>query len=184
MSKFPINVSLGEGKRPIGYECRPDRSHADPGCDPDADRPNLYVVGPYTTQCGGCDAVKTQDECCNSVRTFASQGDVVFEGLLISHIFDRYHKLDHEMADKYSQHTIWAFLDTPLEVCLDRVRSRRNARAALTGKPVKEFNEKNTRDKWHDSLRGFEKCQAAKLDARWLPYTDAVETAWQWLNNK
>jgi hypothetical protein len=181
MAKFPINQVVGEEKKPYGYECRPDRSGHNPGDDAFADRPNLYVVGSYKNTCGGCDGIKTQDEICDRVRTFAPKGDVVFEGLLISHLFSRYVSLDKEMQ-ALGQHTIWAFLDTPLDVCLDRVRARRDARAAAKGTVAGPLDVTNTTQKWYDMRRVYDKCQTAKLDSRWLSHTAATEVAWGWLN--
>lgn len=170
MAKFPINQIVGEEKKPYGYECRPE-----------ADGPNLYVVGSYKNTCGGCDGIKTQDEICDRVRTFASQGDVVFEGLLISHLYSRYLNLDREMAKLHGQKTIWAFLDTPLELCLERVKARRDERAAAKGKEATPFNPENTVQKWHDMRRVFKKCQNDRLDMRWLSHTNSTEEAWGWL---
>jgi hypothetical protein len=197
MGKFPIINELhgnvrerfknktGEGERTvsrvIGYECMPDRRQFDPGDDKFADRPNLRVVGAYKNTCGGCDGIQLQDEICRLVHEAASSGaDVVFEGLLISHLFSRYRDLDRELASR-GQHTIWAFFDTPLEVCLDRVRARRDERAATKGKVAGPLDVTNTTNKWYDMRRVFEKCQADKLDARWLPYQNATETAWSWI---
>ena len=149
MAKYPTITPLGEfpEKKPDGYECRP-------GVDKfNKILPNLYVVGSYKNTCGGCDGIKTQDEACARVRRYAALGDVLFEGLLISHIFGRYKLLDQEMKKEHGHTTIWAFLDTPLELCLDRIRARRDARAAAKGKEPKPLNTQNTEDKWHDARR-------------------------------
>jgi hypothetical protein len=183
MAKFPINEVVGEEKKPYGYECRPDRTGLAPYDSPVADAPNLYIVGSYKNTCGGCDGIDTQDEICNRVRFFAPQGDVVFEGLLISHLYSRYLNLDREMAKLHGQRTIWAFLDTPLELCLERVKTRRDERAALKGKEASPFNPDNTIAKWNDMRRVFKKCQADKLDCRWLSHTNSTEEAWGWLQN-
>jgi hypothetical protein len=183
MSKYPIIIPLGEQpeKKPDGYECRPDRTGLAPYDSPVADAPNLYVVGSYKNTCGGCDGIKTQNEACDRVRRYAPLGDVVFEGLLISHIFGRYKLLDQEMNREHGHTTIWAFLDTPLELCLDRIRARRDARAAANGKESKPLNTQNTEDKWHDARRSFEKATSSGLDARWLDHTNPIEQAWEWL---
>lgn len=158
----------------------------------------VYVVGPYTTACGGCDAVPTQDEICRRIRAYAPLGHVLVEGLLMSHTFGRYAALDREL-DAQGNHFIWAFLDTPLEVCLDRVRARREERR-LSKKVVPEFKEldvTNTSDKWHSNRATFAKVVGgresdwktapghwtrAKLDGRWVPYQTATETVFSWLD--
>lgn len=130
---------------------------------------NLYTIGRYETACGGCDAVKTQDEVCDRVRTFAQQGHVIFEGLLISHLFSRYHALDRELT-ALGHRYVWLFLDTPLEDCLTRVNARRTAKGVTD--PV---NPQNTTQKWHDARRVFKKCQDAGLDARWVSNDTVVK---------
>ena len=89
---------------------------------------DLAVVGKYETQCGGCDGVGSSDEVCRRVRLFASiYKHTVLEGILVSHTFDRYNRLAQEM--KEAGHTyLFAFLDTPLEVCIERVKARRKAK--------------------------------------------------------
>lgn len=127
----------------------------------------VSVVGKYTTACGGCDTIKTQDEICGRVRRFATDGHVLFEGLLISHLFSRYAALSDELGG-----ICFGFLDTPLEVCLERVRARRAARGN-----TKPLNEKNTVQKWHDMRRVYGKFRDAGHNAVWVPN----ETAGQWV---
>ena len=123
------------------------------------------------------------------MRCYAPLGHVIFEGLLISHLFSRYAMLDRELFAQGIPF-VWAFLDTPLEICLDRVRARREARGTET-----PLNVKNTTDKWHDMRRVFKKCtqgyesdwkkvigyKIAKLDARWVGHENAVEEVSAWL---
>ena len=78
------------------------------------------VVGRYDRPSGGCDAIKTQDEVCNLVRSYSAHGPVIFEGLLVSGIFDRYRKLSSEYIDYR-----WVFLNTPLDICLGNISARR-----------------------------------------------------------
>lgn len=167
---------------------------------PSLDR-NVCVVGPYVTACGGCDQISTQDEICDRIRAYSTLGHVLVEGLLMSHSFARYAALDRELFEK-GQHCIWAFLDTPLDVCLDRVRWRREERRAAKGGEFKELNVKNTTDKWNDNRVVYERFGAGrkndwrltpkfgyagppvKLDARLIDYTRAAEQVFEWLQEK
>lgn len=81
------------------------------------------VVARYTDTGGGCDAVKTADEVVRRVRMFSKRYKcTVFEGILVSHTFQRYADLADELGkDRY----LLLFLDTPLEECIGRVRNRR-----------------------------------------------------------
>lgn len=151
------------GRTPVGYRVNIAQF----------DRP-LFVVGSYENTCGGCDAIGTQDEICSRVRRYGQGQHLLMEGLLMSHLYSRYKALAEEMQPiPY----IWAFLDTPLEVCLERVVARRAER----GVAKKEFNPKNTTDKWHDMRRVFAKCQRDGLDARWVDYRDAAQVIYGWL---
>lgn len=147
-------------RRIVGYELRPYATG------------RLRVVGKYETACGGCDGIKTQDEVCERVREYAPMGPVLFEGLLISHIYARYQALHHELTAGGHGPYYWLFLDTPLEVCLDNVRKRREARGKTT-----PLDPTNTVQKWHDARRVFDKARADGLDPMWVPYDDAANWA-------
>ena len=141
---------------------------------PGVDRP-VFIIGSYENVCGGCDAIPTQDAVCDFVRHYAPRGHVLFEGLLISHLFSRYQTLDrehHALGIPY----IWAFLDTPLDLCLKRVADRREARGAS-----RDFNPTNTTQKWHDMRRVFVKAMAAGLDVRWLSHQNPDDEVLSWL---
>ncbi len=159
-----MRVPLGDNiKRPIAYELSADGL------------PTTYVMGSYENVCGGCDTIKTQDEICDRVRRFAPLGHVLFEGLLMSNIFSRYNDLAREL-DPIPY--IWAFLDTPLQLCLDRINARRKARGKL--EPVNPFN---TTAKWTQTKSCARKVMAlSKLDGRWLDHTNGTEIVWDWLN--
>lgn len=77
------------------------------------------IIGRYGTQCGGCDGIKTQDLVCGRVIKF-KKPNLIFEGLLISHSFQRYHELALEHGP-----IIFCFLDTTPDDCIDRVYKRR-----------------------------------------------------------
>lgn len=87
----------------------------------------LTIIGPYRTPCGGCDAIKTQDLVCESVRLAARLSEhVFFEGVIISTLYSRYQSLSKEIGG-----LVWAYLDTPPDECLRRVMTRNG------GKPIK-----------------------------------------------
>lgn len=117
-------------------------------------RERIYIVGSYVTPCGGCDQVGSSEEVLRRVRAFAKKGHVVFEGLLLS---GGQGTLGRAML-RYGDGFAYAFLDTPLETCLDRVQRRREARAAKMGVLAKPLNPKNTASKWLACKRYREKC--------------------------
>lgn len=113
----------------------------------------LYVVGPYRTACGGCDAVQPYSEIIPRVREAADHGNhVLLEGALVS---SSYGSVGH-MMNEYAPDAVFAFLDTPLEECLARIARRRAAKGNF--EPV---NPKNTTVKFDNVART--KDQMARL---------------------
>lgn len=123
---------LGLGKRPEGYAVNV----------PSLDRP-LYVVGSYETACGGCDGIQPYALIWPRVVQYAALGHVLFEGALVS---SSYGNIGRD-SEAYGTEFVFAFLDTPLEVCLARIAARRKARG--DDRPV---NPKNTQVKY-DNIR-------------------------------
>jgi hypothetical protein len=107
------------------------------------DRRPLFIVGPYKTQCGGCDAITGyQNVLPPLLDSYAKLGDILFEGLLISGGYGSVGQALGEL-EKKGHESIFALLDTPLELCLERVNARRTARGVLD--PV---NPRNTEQKY------------------------------------
>lgn len=131
-------------KQPIGYVHH--RPYGEPGR-------SLAVVGHYETPCGGCDTINSMDEIFALVRESHDLGhDVIFEGLLISAEVNRMAALH---ADGYPCHVI--ALDVPLDLCLERVNGRRQAKTPGKG-PV---NPKNTESKHKGTLMSARRLQEA-----------------------
>jgi hypothetical protein len=83
--------------------------------------------------CGGCDTVKSQDEICERILKAVNRGwNVLFEGLICSHISKRYAELYHNLRDRGIR-VRFIYLSTPLEKC----RSNINLRRAKQGKSPK-----------------------------------------------
>jgi hypothetical protein len=97
-----------------------------------------FILGSYENACGGMDTVGTADDVMKLVDKYSILGNVVFEGLLQSTYYGRMGA--HSI--KWGKDYIYAFLDTPLELCLERVVARR----AASGRNNK-FNPKLTADK-------------------------------------
>lgn len=92
------------------------------------------IVGKYLSACGGCDGIGNQDEVVRRLKRFSKKYKyVILEGILVSHTFARFEKVAKRMDDYR-----FLFLDTPLRICISRVKKRRLARGNK-----KEFNPKN-----------------------------------------
>lgn len=125
----------------------------------------VHLIGSYANVCGGCDTIKTQDMVCSLVRHFSQFGHVIFEGLLISHLYARYAALWQEL-NLLGYPFVFAFMDTPLEISIERVKQRR-----LEKGNKKKFNPKNTISHHHATLKTKDKFDAAGIHTAMIDYT-------------
>lgn len=94
----------------------------------------LALLGDYTPAAtgttAGCDRIRRQDDIKAALVAASALPGVrltLFEGVIVSTIFGPW--LEWERANGGM---VWAFLDTPLEVCLKRIQERNG------GEPIKE----------------------------------------------
>lgn len=125
----------------------------------------LYVRGPYHTACGGCDAVQPYADIWPTIEERMDLGYTVPDGVEVAEPWSKRVRFDHclfegalvssgygnlgRSTEKYGDDVVFAFLDTPLEVCLERIAARRLKRWTELGKPgaPEPVNPKNTADK-------------------------------------
>lgn len=91
----------------------------------------IVFFGSYEAQCGGCDTIPSVGIVAEMLRSYMrdpsmKNGIVFYEGLMISHMIGTVGAAAKEFNDDH----VMAFLDTPLDVCVARVRARRVARGA------------------------------------------------------
>lgn len=139
-----IRGTFGSGKSTVVTKIM-ERYHAVPYDTDDKDRPlnyvmnisggkKLFVVGSYRTACGGCDGIQPYALIWPRVVKFAKLGHVLFEGALISSSYGNIGRASEAFGDEF----VFAFMNTPLEVCLERIRKRREAKGNT--KPVDPKN--------------------------------------------
>lgn len=84
----------------------------------------FIVFGSYETQCGGCDTIDSVKKVADLLHLWMKtkgEGLVFYEGLMISHMIGTV----GAAAKEYGRDHMIGFLDTPLQVCIDRVKARR-----------------------------------------------------------
>jgi hypothetical protein len=87
----------------------------------------LWVLGSYESVCGGLDTCDA-DTCVDLVSRYGSKGDNVFyESMIASGFYGRMGKV----SEQWGPHHIFAFLTTPIEVCIERTEQRRRDRGDL-----------------------------------------------------
>ena len=122
----PTKANPGRKRAVEGY-CSP---HLFPGCD-------ALVVGSYRTACGGLDAVPNfatmfaaLDGAVRICRDHprAEQQAIICEGVLASTVWKSWGEYaDQSNSDGCDVDFAFCYLDTPLEVCLERIRKRQEA---------------------------------------------------------
>lgn len=108
--------------------------------------PECAIIGKYENVCGGCDQLGSPDEVDRRIRLLCSAyRNVLFEGMFVAHTYGRYTKLatDLRLFDYR-----FLFLETPLAVCISRVKKRRRERG-----DDRPFDPVNVILEWHKRPR-------------------------------
>lgn len=158
LDRLPSRELGGKPGRPAGYEVNASEWGI---------LTPVYVVGSYENACGGADGIKTQEEIADRVLKAKEYGHVLVEGLLMSKSSDK----GHTAPILKENNAIFAFLNTPWDVCLERVLSRRE-----TAGNDKEFDpEKTMRAAYTQCHRSAELLTlAGGYDVRWLDWENPV----------
>ncbi len=105
---------------------------------------DVILLGDYRgANCGGMDTVDSAAEAIRLVGHYAPRGHVIHEGLLQSTYYGKMGTDSLQYGGRY----IYAILDTPIELCLERVVHRREVNGSTN-----KFNPQLTRDK-HASVQ-------------------------------
>jgi hypothetical protein len=114
----------------------------------------VVVLGDYSAPSGGMDTVSDKNDRYAMTAVYASKNFkrtlVLAEGLLYGGVYGVTEGLGVLSEQRSSGLWTYAFMNTPIEVCLDRVKARRAARGVTA-----PMNPKNTTDK-HRCIAGVE----------------------------
>jgi hypothetical protein len=152
---YPHTV-LMSGKKIAGYQV--DASSA-------GIKQPIFVVGKYDNTCGGTDAIKTQAEIAEKILKAHPLGHVLYEGALVS---------ASGLAGQVTQAIhptgcdAYVFLDTPQDLCVERVKGRR-----LAAGNEKEFDPKNLIDKFESVVNCYKNLRKeGTYDVRLIDHTN------------
>lgn len=139
----------------------------------------LYILGSYETACGGCDTIPSVAETSDLLRMLMLDCDdpecflehhsehqpcvVFFEGLMISHMLGTVGAMQAKLG---KGRNVLAFLDTPLDKCIERVMTRRMLR-----KDERPFDPKNV-------VKDHPRVHQSKINAQKQGFK-TVEVQWQ-----
>jgi len=115
---------------------------------------NTFVLGPYVTDCGGCDAVQPYELIPLLIEKYAAAGHVVFEGSLISGCWG----VIGGLLERWRLDVLVLFLDTPIDECIRRVEARRLKRG-----DSRKFDPKHLIAKHATIARLQQKIESARL---------------------
>lgn len=132
----------------------------------------LYVPGHYETPCGGCDTIKTVDEVYALVTRYAAEGfDVLYEGIMVQDDVRR----AIEFSAVYKADFQVVALDTPIDVCLAGIQSRRDTKG-----DARPLNPKNTISRAKSVDRNMIKLAEAGVMTWTLSRETAPDTILKW----
>ena len=131
----------------------------------------LLIVGPYKTACGGCDAIQPYADIWPLIAKGRAEGcHVLFEGALVSSSYGNLPTSIGKRSEEFGDDMIFAFLDTPLDICLSRIAARRAARGNFD--PV---NPDNTVAKFSGVYKSFDTIQRKfGRQVKWINYLKPV----------
>lgn len=91
---------------------------------------DVYILGSYETICGGMDTISDKNERLSLIEQYACSEYldrlVIFEGLITGKTYGAIGSISDQPSQK--GRWIYAFMDTPFDVCVERVLERRKAR--------------------------------------------------------
>lgn len=127
----------------------------------------LFIVGRYESACGGGDTLRNEEEAAHLCATAQEQGHVLLERMLTSGSGPK-----GLFASTFlgTGKITYAVLDTPLDVCLERVMARRTERG-----DERPFNSENTKNKHVQTHRAAQKLKDVGEDVRLIDHTDAFK---------
>lgn len=130
---------------------------------------NLFIAGRYQAGCDGINYGGLKE----LVRALAREGHVIFENVLVSGNAKGIHEYRQTMPE---QQWIWAFLDTPEDVCIARVYARREeAKAAGWNHRQEKIDEPLMRSYYKRCRRSRELLLERGVPAAEMPMIDHTD---------
>ena len=122
--------------------------------------PGRYILGDYTTDCGGIDTFKKLDEVRECVRHYIALGDVFMEGMMYSTLFSTPAALDDEITALGHEY-YWVHIDVPVDLCIQSTLERR-----VRNGNYKDFDPIQLAKKWRSTGAAFNKAVETRLTYR------------------
>lgn len=180
-----LRGSHGSGKTWVSHKLVLDHEH-EGVIDPEYCRekhfikPNCFIVEGGLNVVGrwksGMDGIFPQEIIEDMIEYWAPKGHVVWENVMISANVGRWCVLAHKLEP--INHSVWMFLDTPLELCIERVFERRRESSGRGFSHRQEDFEVKLDvlgGHWRRCRRAAVRAAAEGIDVRWTDHTQAYE---------
>jgi hypothetical protein len=129
-------------------------------------RDQAAVMGHYSSPCGGCDTFKNYGQLKDALKSAAREVSLILmEGLMLSDDVLQTVEI-HETI--MPVHRIY-YLNTPLDVCIERVKGRRVAKGKDT-----VFNEEKLKNRHAQIERTRPRLESAGIECRLISPSQAV----------
>jgi len=139
----------------------------------------LYILGRWKS---GMDGIFPQTIVEEMIEYWAPKGHVIWENVMVSANVGRWAVLSHKLEP--INHNIWAFFDTPLELSIERVMSRRQESAERGFNHRQEDSEVKLdvlAQHWRRCRRAAVRAYQDGIDVRWIDHTCAYEQVYDLL---
>jgi hypothetical protein len=144
---------------------------------------NLRILGRYRS---GMDGIFPQEIVEDIIRYWTKPDNfVIWENVMVSANVGRWCTLSHELEPV--SHNIWAFFDTPLELCIERVFSRRAETAGRGFNHRQEDSEVKLdvlAQHWRRCRRAAVRAVEEGIDVRWVDHRHSYEQVFYMLKNE
>lgn len=156
------------GKRFVKNNCHIVGQHED-----------LNIVGRWKS---GMDGIFPQEIIEEMIEHWAPRGHIIWENIVVSANIGRWATLAKKLEP--INHSIWLFMDTPLQVCIDRVFARR-AQAAAEGFNHRQLDSEVKLDviagHWRRVRRAAARAVLEGIEVRWVDHTCSYEQVYNLL---
>lgn len=127
----------------------------------------VTILGKYDNACGGMDSISDKEDRFKLVKlAVSSPGIVFFEGLITGKTYGALGELSEQHYKRKVGRWLYAFMDTPFDVCVERVGQRR----AAAGKGMEGFDpERTMRPTFNSCLHLAEKLMGTRVGRTPVP---------------
>lgn len=127
---------------------------------------STYILGKYETACGGMDTISDKEDRLALLRKYSRKGNlVIFEGLITGKTYGAMGAMSEQRHHR--NRWLYAFMDTPFDVCVKRVLQRRRAK----GNDAPFDPERTMRSTYKGVQAVAVKAKAQGHEVLWLRHT-------------